>query len=192
MSHFFAYLSRMKFIKRWGLMHTTYPENIQEHSLRVAMIAHALALIRNERFGGSVNPDRTASLAMYHDAAEVLIGDLPSPVKYYNKEILNAYKQIETVSQKKLLSMLPEELRGAYEFLLVGHSEDEEERKLVAAADKVCAYVKCLEEVSAGNPEFKQARHALERQIRNLNMPEVAYFLEKFAPSFELTLDELH
>jgi 5'-deoxynucleotidase len=191
MSHFFAYLSRMKFIRRWGLMHSTHPENIQEHSLRVALIAHALAVIRNRLFGGDVSPERVAVAALYHDASEVLTGDLPRPIKYFNPTIEQAYHAIEHGARDKLLGMLPEALRATYRPYVtlegLGPAEDE----LIRAADKLCAWIKCLEEVSAGNPEFTQAEKTLRESIERLTLPEVRYFVETFVPSFRLTLDEL-
>ena len=191
MSHFFAYLSRMRFIRRWGLMHSTQVENIQEHSLRVAMIAHALALTRNRLFGGAVNPERVAVLSMYHDAGEVLTGDLPRPVKYFNPEIKASYRRIETVARDKLLGMVPDPLRGDYGGLLHQTSATPDEQALVTAADKLCAYMKCLEEVTAGNREFGQAEHALRQTIEAIDLPEVRYFVATFVPSFRLTLDDL-
>ena len=191
MSHLFAYLSRMKFIKRWGLMHNTYPENIQEHSLRVAMIAHALAIIRNRVFGGNVNPERTAVLALYHDASEVLTGDMPAPVKYFNPEIKTAYKTIEAAAARKLLNMVPETLKADYQALFLAEDADRDQRDLVTAADKLCAYLKCLEEIGAGNQEFAKAERALRASVEGLTLPEVRYFLDTFVPSFRLTLDEL-
>ena len=192
MSHFFAYLSRMKFIKRWGLMYSTYPENIQEHSLRVAMIAHALAMIRNQMFGGAVNPDRTAALALYHDASEVLTGDLPTPVKYFSPEIKTAYGELEAAATEKLLRLLPTALQGAYEAYFCPGGSDHEHCELVKAADKLCAYLKCVEEMGAGNREFAQAEQALRASVDQLDLPEVEYFMTTFMPSFRLTLDELH
>lgn len=191
MSHLFAYLSRMKFIRRWGLMHNTYPENIQEHSLRVAMIAHALAVIRNRRFGGQLHPERAAVLALYHDAGEVLTGDLPAPVKYFNPEIRAAYRGIEAAAHDKLFAMIPEALQPDYQPLFFPTEADRPHWELVKAADKVCAYVKCLEEVAAGNNEFAKASSALRAAVDALELPEVRYFMETFAPSFRLTLDEL-
>ncbi len=192
MSHFFAYLSRMKFIKRWGLMHSTYPENIQEHSLRVAMIAHALALIRNRFFDGDVNPERTATLALYHDASEVLTGDLPTPVKYFNPEIKNAYAELEGTATRKLLSMLPEALQDVYQGFLFPGDVDRDHYELVKAADKICAYLKCIEEMATGNREFSQAEQALRASVEQLDLPEVHYFIKTFVPSFQLTIDELN
>ena len=191
MSHFFAYLSRMKFIRRWGLMHNTYPENIQEHSLRVAMVAHALAVIRNRLFAGKVDPQRTAVLALYHDAGEVLTGDLPAPVKYFNPEIKNAYKVIEAAAAGRLLRMIPETLAADYRGLLFAEEVDQEPRALVKGADKLCAYLKCLEETGAGNQEFAKAEKALRASVEELNLPEIRYFLNTFVPSFRLTLDDL-
>ena len=192
MSHFFAYLSRMKFIRRWGLMHNTYAENIQEHSLRVAMVAHALAVIRNRLFAGKVSGERTALLALYHDAGEVLTGDLPSPVKYFNPEIKNAYKAIEAAAASRLLNMIPESLKTDYQGLFFAEEADREPRELVKAADKLCAYLKCLEEIGAGNQEFAKAEKALRASVEELELPEVRYFLDTFVPSFRLTLDELN
>ena len=191
MSHLFAYLSRMKFIRRWSLMHSTYPENVQEHSLQVALVTHMLAVIRNRLFSGEVNPERAATLALYHDVGEVLIGDLPTPVKYFNPEIKTAYQTIEATAVHKLFSMLPEELRDDYRPFFEPAEGDRDHYELVKAADKLCAYLKCLEEVSAGNQEFSQAEQALKESVERIDLPEVRYFLETFVPSFRLTLDEL-
>jgi 5'-deoxynucleotidase len=191
MSHLFAYLARMKFIRRWGLMHSTYPENIQEHSLRVAQIAHALALVKNRLYGGGVDPGRVAALALYHDAGEVLTGDLPTPVKTFNPEIKAAYRPIEAAAREKLLSMLPEALRPDYAPFFQPAEGDRLHWELVRAADKLCAYMKCLEELGAGNPEFAQAEKALRASVEAIELPEVRYFLETFVPSLKLTLDEL-
>ena len=191
MSHFFAYLSRMKFIRRWGLMRNTQPENIQEHTARVAMIAHALAVIKNRFYHGQVDPARTAVLALYHDASEVLTGDLPTPVKYFNRDMKATYQKIETQAVKKLFDMLPEKLKKDYWSILIGDESEKEHRALVKAADKLCAYLKCLEEISAGNPEFSKAVQSLRKTVEAINLPEVGYFLDTFVPSFKLTLDEL-
>jgi 5'-deoxynucleotidase len=191
MSHLFAYLARMRFIGRWGLMHSTRPENIQEHSLRVAMIAHALAVVRNRLFAGSVVPERLAVLGLYHDAAEVLTGDLPRPVKYFNPEIETSYRRIETVAREKLLGMVPDALRADYAALLRPEAASDVEQALVKAADKLCAYMKCLEEVTAGNREFAEAEKTLRQTIEAIDLPEVRYFVATFVPSFRLTLDEL-
>jgi 5'-deoxynucleotidase len=190
-SHFFAYLSRMKLIRRWGLMHSAYPENVQEHSLRVAQIAHALAVIRNRLFGGDVRPERAAVLALYHDAGEVLTGDLPTPVKNFNPEIRAAYRAIEASAREKLVTMVPEPLRPAYRDILVPPDSGDVHLQLVHAADRLCAYIKCVEERSAGNPEFAQAEQALRQAIDAIALPEVRYFIDTFLPSFRLTLDDL-
>ena len=191
MSHLFAYLSRMKFIRRWGLMRSTYPENIQEHSLQVAMVAHALALIRNRLFGGTVNPERAAALALYHDVSEVLTGDLPTPVKYFNPKIKTAYQDLEKTAVHKLFSMLPDELKADYQPFFNVDQADASYHELVKAADKLCAYMKCLEEISTGNQEFSQAEQTLRNTVEGIDLPEVHYFVKTFIPSFRLTLDEL-
>ena len=191
MSHFFAYLSRMRFIRRWGLMHNTYPENIQEHALRVAVIAHALAIIRNRLFHGCINAERTAVMALYHDASEVFTGDLPAPVKYFNPQIKAAYKALEATAARRLFEMLPETMQRDYEPLFLPADADAAHHELISAADKLCAYLKCLEEIAAGNQEFSKAEKALRATVEGLALPEVRYFLETFVPSFKLTLDEL-
>src|SRR5262250_1269765 len=187
-SHLFAYLARMKFIKRWGLMHTTYPESIQEHSHRVAVIAHTLATIRNRLLGGRVDAARAAVLAVYHDAGEVLTGDLPAPVKYFNPEIRGAYREIETAANQRLLGMVPEPLREEYRPLFVASDGDRDCWELVKAADKLCAYLKCVEEVAAGNREFSRAEQAVRATVEAIPLPEVRYFLTEFAPSLGLSL----
>ena len=191
MSHLFAYFSRMKFIQRWGLMRSTYPENVQEHSHRTALVAHALALIRNRLFGGSVDPARVAVLALYHDSGEVLTGDLPSPIKYRSPEIRAAYREIEASASTTLLEMVPAALRDDYRGVLVETDADAEARTIVKAADKLCAWMKCLEETAAGNREFAKAEEALRAVVAAIELPEVRWFVETFVPSFRLTLDEL-
>jgi len=192
MSHFFAYLARMKFIQRWGLMRNTRTENIQEHSLQVAMIAHSLALIRNKLFDGRVNPERVTILALYHDAGEVITGDLATPIKNFNPKIKTAFNEIEEVARQKLFNMLPEALRSEYEPLFFGIEADREHWTLVKAADKICAYLKCLEELKAGNQEFSKAERAIKTDLDRIDLPEIGYFLDHFGPSFSLTLDELN
>ncbi len=192
MSHFFAYLARMKYIQRWGLMRNTHSENIQEHSLQVAMIAHGLALIKNKLFNGAVDPERTAVLALFHDASEVITGDLAAPIKYFNPKIKQSYGEIELVAKQRLHNMLPEELKAEYHSIFFGQEADREHWELVKAADKICAYLKCLEELKAGNQEFIRAEKAIKATIAELNLPEVAYFMEKYVPSMALTLDELN
>jgi 5'-deoxynucleotidase len=181
----------MKFIKRWGLMRNTYPENVQEHSLRVALVAHTLAIIKNRLFEGNVNPERAAVLALFHDAGEVLIGDLPAPIKYFNPEIKRAYGDIESSAARRLLAMVPEALMDDYRSILLPDESERDHRDIVKAADKLCAYMKCLEEIAAGNREFSKAEEALRATVYKINLPEVEYFLKTFVPSFRLTLDEL-
>ena len=188
-SHFFAYLSRMRFIQRWALMRNTAPENVQEHSHQAAVLAHALAVIRREKFGGTVDPGLVAAAALYHDASEILTGDMPTPIKYDNPAIRSAYKHIETVAEGKLLAMLPEELRSAYAPVLT--DVDPEVERLVKAADKLSAYVKCVEELKAGNTEFREAAAQTRRALEAFGLPEVDYFMATFLESFSLTLDEL-
>lgn len=188
-SHFFAYIARMRFITRWALMRNTAPENVQEHSHQVAVLAHALAVIRNEKFGGQVDPGAVAAAALYHDATEILTGDMPTPIKYFNPAIRNAYKDVETVAADKLLELLPPELQEAYVPLL--QPEDPQVRALVKAADKLSAYIKCLEEVKAGNMEFREAAAQTRAALEAMELPEVVYFMETFLESFSLTLDQL-
>lgn len=191
MSTFLALLSRMKYIARWGLMRNTRPENLEEHSLEVAVIAHTLAELRNARFGGNVDSGRAALLAVYHDTAEIMTGDLPTPVKYFNGEIREAYRKVEDVSRGRLLASLPEDLRGRYRPLLIPQPEDRELWKLVKAADRLDALLKCTEEEKAGNTEFVEAAKAQEKSLREMNLPEVECFLKEFLPACRLTLDEL-
>ena len=188
-SHFFAYISRMRFIQRWALMRNTAPENVQEHSHQVAVLAHALAVIRNEKFGGRLDPGAVAVAALYHDASEILTGDMPTPIKYDNPAIRNAYKDVEAVAEGKLLHMLPPELQGGYGPILT--QSDPEVRQVVKAADKLSAYLKCVEELKAGNLEFKKAGEQTYEALRQNPLPALAYFMERFLPGFHLTLDEL-
>ena len=192
MRHYFAYLSRMRLIRRWGLMRNTYEENIQEHSLQVAWVAHGLAVIRNTYFDGTVNSDRAMTLAAFHEAGEVFTGDLATPIKYFNPEIKQAYDAIEDYAKQRLRGMLPEELQGAYHPLLFPQAEERELWKIVKAADKICAYLKCIEELKSGNQEFTKAERAIRAEIDNMEAPEVKYFMEHFVPSFALALDELN
>ena len=187
--HFFPMISRMRYINRWGLMRNTRLENIQEHSHMVAVLAHALAVIHNEKFGGHVDPGTVAVAALYHDASEILTGDMPTPIKYDNPDIQSAYKQVEAVAEQKLLSMLPPDLRGAYDEVLT--IPDPEVRALVKAADKLSAYLKCVEELKAGNNEFKKAKEQSLAALEENTLPALQYFMEEFLPGFELTLDEL-
>lgn len=188
-SHFFAYLMRMKNIKRWGLMHNTQQENIKEHSLDVAYIAHALAAIANNVYGKSVDVKNVVMIAMYHDITEVITGDLATPVKYFNPEIKRAYKELEELSAKKIKSMIPAEIAEEYA-CIEGGSEYEE--LIVKAADKISAYFKCVEELNSGNHEFSTAAKTLLASIKAFELDEVKYFMDTFADSIGLTLDELN
>ena len=191
MAHFFAYISRVKLIERWSLMFSVRKENVAEHSLQVGMIAHGLALIKNKYFDGNINADRVTTLAMYHDASEVITGDLPTPVKYSNPTIKEAYKAIEENAITNLLSFLPEDLVEDYQTILDPGAEDAEAMKLVKAAYTLCAYIKCLEERALGNNEFNRAKATLEAKIRSYRMPEVDHFMAHYMNSFSLNLDEL-
>ena len=186
---FFAYISRMRYIARWGLMRNTFQENIQEHSHMVAVLAHALATIQRDILHESADPDRCASAALFHDASEILTGDLPTPIKYYNPAIKTAYKQIERVSCEKLLALLPEALRPSYEPLLM--ESDPTVAPIVKAADKLSAYLKCVEELKAGNTEFEAAAKQTHAALVGLHLPCLDYFMDHFLDSFRLTLDEL-
>jgi len=190
-SHFFAHLARMKLIQRWPLMRSVSSENISEHSLQVAFVAHALALIKNKKFDGKLNPEHIALIGMYHDTSEVLTGDLPTPVKYYNPDIAQEYKKIEAAAEQRLLSMLPEEFQDDFAPFLISGTASKEEQNIVKQADTICAYLKCLEELSAGNHEYEQAKRRLEETLEQRKSPEMDYFLTTFAPSFELSLDEI-
>lgn len=189
-SSFFSMISRMKYIDRWALMRNTYSENLSEHSLETAIIAHALAVIRNKRFGGTVNAERAALLALYHDVPEVITGDMPTPVKYFSDDIHNAYSEVECAAERRLLEMLPDDLIEEYRSLITHENEDEELLRIVKCADKLSALIKCIEEEKACNKEFSSARISTERAIREMNLSEGIEFLEIFIPPFELTLDE--
>ena len=187
--NFFALISRMKYIDRWALMRNTETENIQEHSHQVAVLAHALALIANQRFGAQLDPGRVAVAALYHDATEIITGDMPTPVKYYNSTLRDSYKQVEAAAADRLLSMLPPELRPEFEPYL--RESDPEIHAYVNAADKLSAYLKCVEEVKAGNSEFRLAKEQTWAALMDKPLPALQYFIDQFLPSFELTLDEL-
>jgi len=188
---FFAMLARMKYIERWALMRNSVRENISEHSLETAIIAHALALLGNKRLGKTYQPEHVAMLAVYHDCTEIITGDMPTPIKYENNEIQTAYQQIEKAAAFRLLNMLPEDLREAYEPYFLDIPADKEARRLVKAADKISALVKCVEEKKAGNWEFCSAEAATRAFIARLGCPEADLFMEEFFPMYELTLDEL-
>lgn len=187
--NFYALIARMKYIDRWALMRNTERENIQEHSHQVAVLAHALAVLQNRYFGGTLDPGAVAVAALYHDATEIITGDMPTPIKYFNDTLRDSYKEVEAVAADRLLAMLPPELRGEYEPLL--KEQDPEIRAVVKAADKLSAYLKCVEELKAGNNEFRLARQQTWEALLDNPLPALQYFMEHFLPSFELTLDEL-
>jgi Predicted hydrolases of HD superfamily len=189
--NFFAFVSRMRFINRWGLMRNTYTESIQEHSHEVAILAHALAVIKNTYFNGNVDENKIAVMALYHDSDEIITGDLPTPIKYYNPEIKQAYKAIEDIAKDKLLKMLPDSLKPAYQDIIKPKHGDEELWKIVKSADRITAYIKCIEEEKAGNKEFKKAGIAILKTIHEINSPEVEYFMEHFIDGYKLSLDEI-
>ena len=186
---FFALISRMRYIGRWGLMRNSLQENIQEHSHMVAVISHSLAVIGREIYGKNCDPEKCAAVALFHDASEILTGDLPTPIKYHDDAIKNSYKEIEHKANMRLLELLPSELRASYEPLLI--QEDSEISAYVKAADKLSAYIKCIEERKAGNNEFKSAEAQILGTLKENPLPEVRYFIDNFIPAFELTLDEL-
>ncbi len=190
MEHFFAMHSRMKYINRWALMRNVNEENISEHSNDVAVIAHALAVISNVRFGGSLNAERAAFLGLYHDMTEIITGDMPTPVKYHSDDMREAFRKVEDMASHKLLSMLPEDMRAYYESAFFPKQEDGYLWKLVKAADKISALIKCIEEKNAGNNEFGKALESTRASIEKMEIPEVRVFLEEFIPSFYLSLDE--
>ena len=188
--NFFAYISRMKYIARWSLMRSTVQENIQEHSHMVAVLAHGLGLVRRDVFGKNCDPNALAAAALYHDATEILTGDLPTPIKYHSRSIKKAYDEVEDIACGKLLENLPEALRPAYGALL-NASKDKENYALIKAADTLSAYIKCIEERKAGNMEFLSAEKSTLKKLQAMGLPEVDYFMEHFLPGFENNLDEL-
>lgn len=188
---FYALISRMKYITRWSLMRNSIQENIQEHSHMTAVIAHALGVIGNRIYGKQHNPEHLATVALFHDATEILTGDMPTPIKYQNPDIIEAYRQVESYAADRLMRMLPRELRGDYEPLLDPDSHKDESYRLVKAADKLSALIKCVEERKAGNTEFISAERSTREAVLAMGLPEATYFLEHFMPTFELDLDEL-
>ena len=190
MNSFYAMMSRIKYINRWGLMNNTRNENLSEHSLEGAIIAHALGVINNKRFNGNINPERLAVLAIFHDVSEIITGDLATPVKYSNKEIQNAYKELETQAQKSLLDMLPNDLQPEYENILCQQESEELLWKYIKAADKISALIKCTEELIMGNKEFTKAQQSTLNAINKIDLPEVKIFMKDMFPAYELTLDE--
>ena len=190
MSDFFALISRMRYIERWGLMRSSIPENVQEHSHMVAVLAHALGVIRRDVLKKPCDPNFLAAAALYHDAPEILTGDMPTPIKYHSGRISEAYHEVERAAADKLVNMLPVELRGAFEPFISGEVV-EDEKRLVKAADRLSAYIKCVEERKAGNREFLSAEAQTRRRIEDMGLPEADYFLKHFMPAFEKNLDEL-
>ncbi len=190
-NNFFAFASRMKYINRWALMRNTQDENLCQHSYEVAVIAHALVVISNKRLGTEYDASKAALIGLYHDTAEILTGDMPTPVKYHSPEILSAFKDVEKVATDKLLSMLPADIRSEYEDLFIPDTKDKELWKFVKAADKISALIKCIEEEKAGNTEFTKASESLKTLISEMNMPAANIFVEEFLPAYYLTLDQL-
>ncbi len=192
-NNFFSMILRMKYINRWGLMRNIRQENLSEHSLDVAIISHGIAVIYKNRLGGDINLERVALIAIFHDASEIITGDLPTPIKYYDKKIMSAYKEIENVANNKLLDMLPDDLRSEYEDIFMCNKNDENDKyiyKIIKAADKISAYIKCLEEQQQGNKDFDKAKSTILSSIRNMHMKEVDIFMDEFINGFLLTLDE--
>jgi len=189
--HFFAMMSRMKYIERWALMRNAEPENISEHSLEVGMIAHMLTLISNKRLGNQFNPERAAVLAMYHDSTEIITGDMPTPIKYYNKMMKKTFQEIEDIAAKDLIDKLPEDFREDFESIFFHREEEEYLWRLVKAADRLSALIKCIEEEKAGNSEFIKAKETIGQSLRESGVKEAEIFMEEFLPSYYMTLDEL-
>lgn len=190
-SHFYAYISKIRWLQRWGLKRNAVTENVMEHSWEVAVIAHALALIRNRYFGSELDVNAIVVAAMYHDCSEVITGDMPSPIKYHSAEITKAYKSIERRAERELLGLLPEDLQQDYESVIIEENIPEEQRIIIKSADTISAYLKCQMEIFSGNAEFTTAAEDIKKRLDLLGRPEIEYFLEKFAPSYKLTLDEL-
>lgn len=191
-SHFYAMLSRMKHINRWGLMNNTRYENISEHSHQTAVLAHCLVLIHNKRFGGSLDPERAALLALFHDATEIITGDMPTPVKYANPDIREVYRQVEDSAADRLLKLLPADFRDEYLSILKPEGETDCELEVfVKAADRFSALIKCIEELRMGNDEFRMAKQSVEQSIHDMKLPEAEVFFDEFLPSFNLALDEM-
>ncbi len=194
--NFFAAISRMKYIDRWALMRNSREENLSEHSMEVAMIAHALCIIGNSRFGKNLNADRAAVVGIYHDASEIITGDMPTPVKYYSEDIRDAYKKVEAVAEFTLLNKLPDDMRDPFEkiFFKTDEEDDIYMRKLVKAADKLSALIKCIEEERSGNEEFSTAKESTMKALDKMKaeLPEVEVFMEEFLPPYGKTLDELN
>ncbi len=191
MHAFFAMMARMKYIERWALMRNSNAENISEHSLEVAMLAHGLAIISNEKCGNDVNPEKIALMGLYHDANEIITGDMPTPVKYFDDDIKDAYKRVEHVASVSMIRKLPEYMQKYYKPLFFQEESSEKEWEIVKAADKLSALIKCLEELRGGNKEFTTAKATIEKSLEEMNMQEIRIFMDEFLPAYELTLDEL-
>lgn len=191
--NFFATIARMKYIDRWALMRNTREENLSEHCLEVSMIAHALCVIGNVRYDKNLDEDKASLMGLYHDASEIITGDMPTPVKYYNKVIKDAYKSLEEEANNKLISQLPSDLQSAYKDIFFKNEEYEYEWKMVKAADKISALIKCIEEEKTGNREFVKAKEAIDKTVSDLSSvyPEVGDFVRDFLPAYSKTLDEL-
>jgi len=190
-SHFYAYISKIRWVQRWGLKRNTVSENVMEHSWEVASIAHALAVIRNKLFGGTIDTNAVVTAAIYHDCSEVITGDMPSPIKYHSPEITAAYKSIEHQAEWELLDLLPEVLKNEFSAVLIAEKIPPEHRELIKAADTLAAYNKCQMELAAGNHEFSRAAEDVKKRLDEIDLPEVKYFLATFVQSYSLTLDEL-
>ncbi len=190
MNNFYGMLARMKYINRWGLMRNTINENIAEHSLEVAIIAHALAVIANTRFHKNLNAEHIAIMGIMHDTTEIITGDLPTPIKYYAPEIRDAYKKVEDIAAHQLLSEIPEDMQDSYRDILI--EDDSIEWKYVKAADKMSAYIKCIEEKNMGNTDFEKAQATIKHSLDEMNMEEIKVFIDEFLPSYTMTLDEIN
>jgi 5'-deoxynucleotidase len=190
--NFFAMMSRMKLIERWALMRNSIEENISEHSLEVSILAHALAIISNERLGKHLNAEKVALIGIYHDATEIITGDMPTPIKYFNDDIQGAFKAIEEVAAKRLLMMLPEDMRKSYDSIFFPQEDEQYLWKLVKAADKLSALIKCIEERKAGNTEFLSAERSIKEILITMKLEEVDIFIKEFLPAYDKTLDELN
>ena len=190
MNNFYGMLARMKYINRWGLMRNTINENIAEHSLEVAIIAHALAVIANTRFHKNLNAEHIAIMGIMHDTTEIITGDLPTPIKYYTPEIRDAYKKVEDIAAHQLLSEIPEDMQDSYRDILI--EDDSIEWKYVKAADKMSAYIKCIEEKNMGNTDFEKAQATIKHSLDEMNMEEIKVFIDEFLPSYTMTLDEIN
>lgn len=190
-SHFYAYIAKIRGIVRWGLKRNVQPENVMEHSWEVATIAHALAIIKNKHFGGTIDANAVATAALYHDCVEVITGDMPSPLKYHSKDIQSAYKAVEKAAESELLSLLPDSLRAEYQQVLFEDNIPQQNKQLIKAADTIQAFLKCQAELKAGNMEFKKAAEDILGRLKAYSLPEVNFFIETFVPSYQLSLDEL-